>query len=624
MAPPASACRSRPPRSRSLPIVPILGIGVNNYVAALPRYEATFAGDWLYTVHNKYLLVWAEAGIGGLVAFLWFLAATVRRGRSLWKERDPLLSPLALGLTAAFVGQMMHMAVDIFSSRSQVGLPLGRRRADCGDEPNEQRAREDRREMTDQAVTLRPLRRVTTNAAALFVGRALVMALSFVFLVGAARLLGVTEFGRYMLVPDVLRPPADTQRHRTGHPDHSEIARTPALGPVYLGTAAPLVIGLAALMGGLLVLVSPLAGYGPDVRSMLWLVCVALVPASFAMLCEAVFVAIGKAPYVMVGTFGEAALYASTGLIMLWQGHGGHSLFVALVATRHRLRLSTLSRSGGCSARFPARARMPFAKRLCRDWRTFGSRLAGQHHVQYEHDRAVGVSSRGRRRTLRSGLQNHELRLAARRQLHERDVSLYVQTARGVEPLLPAGRRRVGQVHAGHRPARRRHRRDVCGFDHHDALWERVWRCRPGSPCRDLGVRVQLRNPFVSHLLFARGEQVDLSPYRRGHGPGVAGAVTGTDPTWGAIGAAWTVLGRSGLACCLFCVAAFKPNPARVLMTFGKAGVAAVILAVFLAIWRHAHPAALAVGAVGVYCGVLVLLRVSSARDFSAFVRGLQ
>jgi O-antigen/teichoic acid export membrane protein len=94
-------------------------------------------------------------------------------------------------------------------------------------------------------------------------------------------------------------------------------------------------------------------------------------------------------------------------------------------------------------------------------------------------------------------------------------------------------------------------------------------------------------------------------------------------PRWGAIGAAYTVLASSALACCLFCAGAFRPDPTRVLMTFGKAGLAAASLAGFLAIWRHAHPAALAIGAFGVYIGVLGLLRVSSAREFSAFFRGL-
>ena len=101
---------------------PELGVGANNYVAALPRYESTFGGEWLYTVHNRYLLVAAETGLGGLVAFLWFLTVTLRRGWVRWRRSDPLLSPLALGLTAAIAGQMLHMFVDIFNSRSAVQL----------------------------------------------------------------------------------------------------------------------------------------------------------------------------------------------------------------------------------------------------------------------------------------------------------------------------------------------------------------------------------------------------------------------------------------------------------------------------------------------------------------------
>jgi O-antigen ligase len=101
---------------------PELGVGVNSYVAALPRYESTFPGEWLYTVHNRYLLVAAETGLGGLVAFLWFLIVTLRRGWLRWRRSDPLLSPLALGFTAALGGQMIHMFVDIFNSRSAIQL----------------------------------------------------------------------------------------------------------------------------------------------------------------------------------------------------------------------------------------------------------------------------------------------------------------------------------------------------------------------------------------------------------------------------------------------------------------------------------------------------------------------
>ena len=100
---------------------PILGIGANNFAIAIPRYATPdFSGAWLHVVHNKYLLVWSETGIIGLIAFLLFLAATLHRGWRCWRLNDPLLSPLALGFTAAIVGQMGHMFLDIFHSRSQV------------------------------------------------------------------------------------------------------------------------------------------------------------------------------------------------------------------------------------------------------------------------------------------------------------------------------------------------------------------------------------------------------------------------------------------------------------------------------------------------------------------------
>ena len=105
---------------------------------------------------------------------------------------------------------------------------------------------------------------VTKNAAALFVGRTLAMALSLVFVLFAARILGLTEFGRYALARtyfDLLLTLAVTG---LGIFITREIARNPSMGPLYFGTAAPLGVGLAVVMGTALVLVSPLLGYGPD------------------------------------------------------------------------------------------------------------------------------------------------------------------------------------------------------------------------------------------------------------------------------------------------------------------------------------------------------------------------
>jgi putative inorganic carbon (HCO3(-)) transporter len=102
---------------------PLLGVGANNFAVAMPEYSKLgFSREWLYTVHNKYLLVWAETGIGGLLAFLFFLLAILRRGWHTYRLRDPLLSALALGFTAAIAGQMVHMFVDTFNNRPQVQL----------------------------------------------------------------------------------------------------------------------------------------------------------------------------------------------------------------------------------------------------------------------------------------------------------------------------------------------------------------------------------------------------------------------------------------------------------------------------------------------------------------------
>ncbi len=100
---------------------PILGVGSNNIVLAEQNYVTPdLAGAWLYAIHDKYLLVWSETGIGALIAFLAFLALTLKRGWQAWKMQNRLLSPLALALALSIGGEMVHMLVDVFNSRPQV------------------------------------------------------------------------------------------------------------------------------------------------------------------------------------------------------------------------------------------------------------------------------------------------------------------------------------------------------------------------------------------------------------------------------------------------------------------------------------------------------------------------
>jgi putative inorganic carbon (HCO3(-)) transporter len=106
--------------SRIIEDNPVLGVGANNFTLAMERYltpEFRNGRTFLFAVHNKYLLVWAETGIGALLAFIAFLVGTLRRGWQCWRFQDRLLSPLALGITAGIAGHMVHLTVDHFRSR---------------------------------------------------------------------------------------------------------------------------------------------------------------------------------------------------------------------------------------------------------------------------------------------------------------------------------------------------------------------------------------------------------------------------------------------------------------------------------------------------------------------------
>jgi O-antigen/teichoic acid export membrane protein len=95
-------------------------------------------------------------------------------------------------------------------------------------------------------------------------------------------------------------------------------------------------------------------------------------------------------------------------------------------------------------------------------------------------------------------------------------------------------------------------------------------------------------------------------------------------PRWGPSGAALALLCSTALSCCLYCAAVFRPDVRGIVFTFGRVGIAAASLALFLAVGRQNHPAILAVGACGVYLGVLLLVQGASARHVMALFRGWQ
>lgn len=102
---------------------PVMGVGPNNFALTAPDYITPDVSQyWFYTVHNKYLLVWAESGTLTLIAFIAFLLSSLQLAWLVVRQGDALFRPYALGIGAAIVGHMVHFGFDIFNSRTSIQL----------------------------------------------------------------------------------------------------------------------------------------------------------------------------------------------------------------------------------------------------------------------------------------------------------------------------------------------------------------------------------------------------------------------------------------------------------------------------------------------------------------------
>ena len=107
---------------------PLTGVGANNFELRMFEYLPTELlaefRQYIYVVHNHYLLLWAELGILGLAAFVWMLLAAVRQGISYLIHRpgDIRSYLLSASLLGALAGYSLHMKSDIFTSRMAVQL----------------------------------------------------------------------------------------------------------------------------------------------------------------------------------------------------------------------------------------------------------------------------------------------------------------------------------------------------------------------------------------------------------------------------------------------------------------------------------------------------------------------
>lgn len=104
---------------------PIVGVGANTFMSVIGQYQrgAELHDIYLHMVHNQYLLVFAETGVVGMVAFLWFLIACFRESFECVRSRtNELTRAIGLSAGAGFAAMATHMMVDMYSSPLCFGL----------------------------------------------------------------------------------------------------------------------------------------------------------------------------------------------------------------------------------------------------------------------------------------------------------------------------------------------------------------------------------------------------------------------------------------------------------------------------------------------------------------------
>jgi O-antigen ligase len=102
---------------------PLIGVGANNFGIVLPQYlSSELRGEWLYIVHNQYLLTFAETGLIGLVFFLLILGKVFLTCLRCIRAKDSMLSPLSMGIISGLITLFLLMGVELTISRLTVQL----------------------------------------------------------------------------------------------------------------------------------------------------------------------------------------------------------------------------------------------------------------------------------------------------------------------------------------------------------------------------------------------------------------------------------------------------------------------------------------------------------------------
>jgi len=102
---------------------PFIGVGVNTYKDVMKDYlTPDIYGVYLDKVHNHFLLVFAETGVLGLVAFLWLMYTVFQEALACIQNKDSrLVHSLGTALLLSLLAVSVHMLVDTYCTDMSLG-----------------------------------------------------------------------------------------------------------------------------------------------------------------------------------------------------------------------------------------------------------------------------------------------------------------------------------------------------------------------------------------------------------------------------------------------------------------------------------------------------------------------
>lgn len=463
--------------------------------------------------------------------------------------------------------------------------------------------------------------RILKNAISLAIAKISVPFLSFFFIMYAARLLGVEEFGQYVLVQTYFQLFLAFCIDGLNTIITRDIAKYPEQTNRYLNGAYAIVFLVFLASNIILISIAFLFNYQPDTRMAIFVVGLSLLPAAAATMCEAAFVAFEKAGYVTVGAITENIIRLLISFLLLTLGFGILSLFITLLITRTLLLIYYLAILNWRITPMKFQIELDFIKNLIRTWVVFTL----QSWVTTMYDKmdvifisrfrgvsAVGIYGAAEKLRYPFSIMTTSFTLA----IFPHFSRLYEQSKEAFERTTQRIMKYALVVMVFGTVI-------VAVFAQEIIILLYGEEYITAVPVLRVLILIQLPELLInllSRILFSRNEQKKVLK------AAVIGLVLKASlaliliPIWGVIGAAAGYLASATIACSIYFVMALtKEQRLPILGAFGKILLAGITLAVLLLMFHQLNMIVLVSLAVVVYPALLLLLRVPSPEDMVTF-----